>query len=295
VKIVVGVRPDASGDDALACAEALARTMRARVVLATVHPAPWHGSGDDEVDAEWRAYLAEQARAALEGALRRLAPGTDHELRVYARDSVGRGLAEVADTVGASLVVIGSAGRGIGATADQLLHGATVPVLLVPPGFREVAVATMPTRVTVAYQRGLDSDEALRAAAQLCRRTGAPLRLVTLVLRPPRLLAGFQRALDAQRAAARDWLDEAAAEAPFSTRLTAEVVEGDDVDEAVGAVDLQPDELLVCGSGAAGPLRRVFLGDTGRAILRAATVPVLVVPRHAEPDLERTRSIPRVG
>jgi hypothetical protein len=38
----------------------------------------------------------------------------------------------------------------------------------------------------------------------------------------------------------------------------------------------------------------VFLGDTAQRIMRLATAPVVVVPRHAEPELERTRGIPRV-
>jgi nucleotide-binding universal stress UspA family protein len=89
-------------------------------------------------------------------------------------------------------------------------------------------------------------------------------------------------------------LDEAAAQTPLTTPTTAEVAEGEDVEEALSAVDLDPHELLVCGSGTAGPLRRVFLGDTAHRILRAATVPVVVVPRQADAELERTRSIPRV-
>ena len=200
--------------------------------------------------------------------------------------------------MGAALIVIGASDDGEpghlhgGSTADQLLHGATVPVLLVPSGHPS-SPGPVPSRVTVAYQRSLDSDEALRAAVQLCRRTGAPMRLVTLVVQPPRI-PSYQRALDDLRADARVWLDEALVEAPFSTRLTAEIVEGEDVEQAMAAVDCEPDELLVCGSGTAGPLRRVFLGDTAQKILRGATVPVLVVPRHAESELDHTAAIPRV-
>ena len=305
MKVVVGVRADDPGDDALACAEALSRRMRAVLVLVHVRPAPWRSGGDDAVDAEWRAYLVEQSRTTLERARRRLEPTTEHELHDHTGASPGRALAEVADAVGASLVVVGSGSQRrdgvgldgrvlVGPTADQLLHSAALPVLVVPHGYRRSTPAEVPARVTVAYTRSLDSDEALRAAVQLGRRTGAPLRLVTLVVRPPRLLPSYSRALDELRAQARAWLDEAAAEAPLTTHLTAEVSEGEDVDEAMGLVELDPAELLVCGSGAAGPLRRVFLGDTAQRIMRLATAPVVVVPRHAEPGLERTGAIPRV-
>ena len=51
MKVVVGVRADDPGDDALACAEALSRRMRAVLVLVHVRPAPWRSGGDDAVDA----------------------------------------------------------------------------------------------------------------------------------------------------------------------------------------------------------------------------------------------------
>jgi nucleotide-binding universal stress UspA family protein len=301
MKIVVGVQPDARGDDAVACAEWLARSMRAGLVLVHVHPTPWRAPDQEAVDTEWRAYVVEQSREALHRAEQRLTGDVTHELRVHANTSSGRGLIEVAEQMGAALVVIGSAQGGEpgrlhgGSTSDQLLHSSSVPVLLVPSGHVDRVTGALPTRITVAYQRSLDSDEALRAAAQLCRRTGAPIRLVTLVVQPPRMLPTYDRALDELRADARSWLELALVEAPFSTRLTAEIAEGEDFEHAMAAVDCEPDEFLVCGSGTAGPLRRVFLGDTAQKILRVAAVPVLVVPRHAEPELEHTVGVPTVG
>ncbi len=300
MKILVGIQPDEQGDDALACAEALARTMRAELVLAHIYPTPWPAHNESAVDAEWRGYLVEQARATLSRSVGRLTRDVLHDINVHAHTSSGRGLIEVAEEVGASVIVIGSAPGGqhdhlaMGSTSGQLLHGASVPVLLTPTGYVYRRVPLLPSRITVAYQRSLDSAEALHAAIKLCRRTGAPLRLVTLVVQPPRLLPSFASALDELRSDARRFLDQALVEAPFSTRLTAEIAEGEDFEHAMAAVDCQPDEILVCGSGTAGPLRRVFLGDTAQKILRVATVPVLVVPRHAESELDQTRAIPRV-
>jgi nucleotide-binding universal stress UspA family protein len=300
MKILVGIQADEQGDDALACGEALARAMRAELVLAQVYPTPWRAHNETAVDVEWRGYLVEQARATLNRSVGRLTRDVLHDLSVHAHTSSGRGLIEVAEEVGASIIVIGSAPGGehdhlaMGSTSGQLLHGASVPVLLAPTGYVYRRVTLLPSRVTVAYQRSLDSAEALHAAIKLCRRTGAPLRLVTLVVQPPRLLPSFASALDELRSDARRFLDQALVEAPFSTRLTAEIAEGEDFEHAMAAVDCEPDEILVCGSGTAGPLRRVFLGDTAQKILRVATVPVLVVPRHAESELDETRAIPKV-
>ncbi len=297
MKIVVGVQPDAEGDHIVHWAAQLARSMRSDLVLSAIYPTPWPAHLQGAVDAEWRAFLVEQANATL----RRAAGHTDgvaFDRIVHAHTSSGRGLIEVAEQVGATLIVIGSAAGGApgrlhrGSTADQLLHGATVPVLLAP-SHDPVAVdlPAVPTRVTVAYQRSLDSDEALAAAIQLCRRTGVALRLTTLVVHPSREFAGFEGALDELRGDARGWLDEALAVVPVATKVSAEVAEGEDLESAIGAVDWMPGELLVCGSGTAGPLRRVFLGDTAQKILRGAAVPVIVVPRHAEAELDRTRRI----
>lgn len=41
-------------------------------------------------------------------------------------------------------------------------------------------------------------------------------------------------------------------------------------------------DLLVVGSSRLGPIARVFLGSTATRILRAAPVPVVVVPRGTE-------------
>ena len=300
MKIVVGVQPDSEGDYVVRWAAELARSMRADLVLTAIHPTPWPAHLEGAVDSEWKAFLVEEAAKTLRRATEHI-HGVRFDKIVHAHTSSGRGLIEVAEQVGATLIVIGSAAGGApgrlhrGSTADQLLHGATVPVLLTPSQDLAAAEAagpgTVPTRVTVAYSRSLDSDEALAAAIQLCRRTGVDLRLTTLVIHPSREFAGFEGALDELRGDARGWLDEALAVVPVATKVSAEIAEGEDLDSAIGAVDWLAGELLVCGSGTAGPLRRVFLGDTAQKILRGAGVPVIVVPRHAEADLDRTRRI----
>ena len=283
----------------LARAEALARSMRADLVLAHVYPMPWRAPNEDAVDASGGPTSSSSPgrRSIRSGRL----PATyAHELTCTRTPRAGAGWPRWPRRRRLA-IVIGRATGGEpgrlhgGSTSDQLLHGASVPVLLSRRrrGRRLPRGRTPSGRVTVAYQRSLDSAEALHAATQLCRRTGAPLRLVTLVVHPPRMLPSYERALDDLRADARHWLDEALVEAPFSTRLTAEIAEGEDFEEAMAAVDSEPDELLVCGSGTAGPLRRVFLGDTARRSCGSPTVPVLVVPRHAESELDHTRGIPR--
>ena len=64
-------------------------------------------------------------------------------------------------------------------------------------------------------------------------------------------------------------------------RAEFEILEGRDVAEAMGQTSWLPGELLICASSNAGPLRRVFLGDTSLKIVRAATSPVMILTRQA--------------
>ena len=63
-------------------------------------------------------------------------------------------------------------------------------------------------------------------------------------------------------------------------QISADVLVGDSPAEAMHREDWEPGDLLVLASAAGGLLRRVFLGDMTFKILRALTVPTLVLPRH---------------
>ena len=58
---------------------------------------------------------------------------------------------------------------------------------------------------------------------------------------------------------------------------------GHDWREAVESVSWETGDLLLLGSGAAGPTAQVFLGSAASKILRHAPVPVMIVPRHQLP------------
>jgi nucleotide-binding universal stress UspA family protein len=245
------------------------------------------------VDAEWVAWLRGQSDEALDAAAARLAelgvPRRDVELRVHAHRSSGRGLIQVAADVGAGLVVAGSAPRGrrgrvaIGSTADQLLHGSPVPVMLAPRGYaahppRRIA------RMTLAYWRRRDADGPLTAAAAIADRLDAELRLLTLLIRPPGLAARFRApggVLDRQLAQAEEDLRYAAGLFGGGTPVERLTAIGTDIAKTLGTVDMLHGEVLACLSGQDGPLRKVFLGESSGKIVRAAPCPVLLLPRGA--------------
>jgi nucleotide-binding universal stress UspA family protein len=58
---------------------------------------------------------------------------------------------------------------------------------------------------------------------------------------------------------------------------------GTDWGEAVNNIAWESGDMLLQGSGAAGPMAQVFLGSAASKILRHAPVPVMIVPRHRMP------------
>ena len=73
-------------------------------------------------------------------------------------------------------------------------------------------------------------------------------------------------------------LDRALAGLPDGVQATGELLYGEVVDE-LSMVGERGADLLVCGSRGYGPVRRVLLGTVSSALVRQASVPVLVVPR----------------
>jgi nucleotide-binding universal stress UspA family protein len=55
---------------------------------------------------------------------------------------------------------------------------------------------------------------------------------------------------------------------------------GIDWGAAVDNIAWASGDMLLLGSGAAGPMAQVFLGTAAAKILRHAPVPVMILPRH---------------
>lgn len=259
--VLAGYVDDAGGREALTLARTVAEVSGARLTVAAVHSPE-------------RAASVVEARAALDHAADLLGE-SPAELVTHESRSASRGLSVLASRSGAGLIVIGSPPGGahgrinLGGTADHLLHAATQAVLLTPSGHPP---SWEPRRISVAYVRRPQCDEAVTAAAGSAVRLGVPLRLVTL-------------ALDrADQGPLRDDLALAIRLAtgpsgPAAEEVQAVVGEGDDVASAVEDLDWEEGDLLVCASSEDAPVHRVFLGETAFKVVRAAPCPVAVLPR----------------
>jgi nucleotide-binding universal stress UspA family protein len=187
------------------------------------------------------------------------------------------------------LVVVGSHRGGAfgrvasGGTAERLLHGSGCPVAVAPRGYRQ-RVTDKPRRVGVAFVDTPDGHEAVRRAGDLASRAGLPLTVFSVV--PvhvnwfvPEAVRPEEQTVPAEvRQDYRQALDRALATLPDGVEATGELLYGEVVDE-LSVVGERGVDLLVCGSRGYGPVRRVLLGTVSSALVRQASVPVLVVPR----------------
>jgi nucleotide-binding universal stress UspA family protein len=245
--VLAGYTAGSGGREALALARGIVALTGGRLTVGTVHP-------------PGRPAAAGEARTLLDQV-----PGA--ETAVQESRGTGRGLSVLAGRIGADLIVVGSAEGGargriaIGSTADNLLHSATQAVMLAPAGFAPTGILT---RITVAYVRRPQVEEAVARAADAARTLDVPLRLLTL-------------AIDDDQ----DRLHDDLALAVRASGLDAEatLAEGDDVADAAGRTEWDEGELLICASSEDAAAHRVFLGETALKLLRAAPCPVAVLPR----------------
>ena len=182
-RIVVGFDGTESGADAVALGRDLAETAGARLIVAYVPPLSAVASpllaGDRVIE---RAL-----RVAAEDVMRHAGPGLEGhagwERRIHPATPAARGLHEVAETVGADLIVVGSThrhgpGRIVpGTTAETLLHGSRFPVMVAPAGWRSTAGHVFAT-LGAGFDGSPQSRSALSAAASLARVMGGSLRAI---------------------------------------------------------------------------------------------------------------------
>ncbi|MEU8818310.1 universal stress protein [Actinoplanes sp. NPDC048796] len=273
--VVTGYDGGESGAAALALASWTAQTLGVPLIVAVVHPAP-AALGSGRVDAEWVADRHRAATRVLDGA-RTALEGTTTEVdyRLIASSSAAHGLHDLAEQEAASVLVVGAGGS----TAERLLAGTLCPVAVAPAGLATPLGKL--GRIGVAYVDTPDGRRALEEAALMATRTGAELRLYTVVAEADASLP-FLVGDDAERA----FLDTARETYELSLSRAAESVPHAHTDWRVESGDvveklatLTEVDVLFCGSRGYGPARRVLLGGVSTRLIRRARLPVVVVPR----------------
>jgi nucleotide-binding universal stress UspA family protein len=286
-RIVVGVDGREGGRDALALAAVLQRAAGGEIVAVHVYTYDRTVALDDAGAVE--TVLQEDLLTTLEGELR----AVDVSARpVVVRDrAAARALHAAAEREEADLIVVGSCHRAgadrvlAGDDAVQTLHGAECAVAVAPHGYAERPHELR--LIGVGYDGSPESRRAFDLACRLAERADACVRATTVVW-PSRPFwptttryPGWPATQVSARQRGEELLEHAIA--GLRDRVTPEVAVGKSWQMlALGSLDL---DLLVVGSRAYGPVRRVVLGSTSTHLFRDAACPVLVLPRGASaPD-----------
>ena len=144
---------------------------------------------------------------------------------------------------------------------------------MAPHGFRRHP-AIEPRVVGVAFDGSPESAAALAAGHALARLAQATLRVIAVEPSALHRPVGHRGALP-------DRLARRCAELGDDIEVESVDLHGDPARELARASERLG--LLVCGSRALGPLRRVMLGSVSAAVMRSAACPLIVVPRGVPP------------
>lgn len=297
MSILAGYPPEGRDRAVLNLAAMLARSAGDDLLVCTVVPAPWFPS-PARIDAEYQAYLDDVANQALDRARAELPADVSATFSMHRSRSAPSGLLEVAEQHDATMIVLGSASRGVfghialGSVTDWLLHSSAFPLALATRGFRS-GPGSRVTRVTVGYG-GSETDDLVVAAGIVAARMGATLRLASFAVRPPPPTTTRFRV--EEEGVVADWVADIAAAAqkaiqqakdlhPVPDPLEVVIGYGEDWDEALDDIEWQEGDVLAVGSSSVGLAAQVFLGSRAGKIVRHSPVPVVVVPRAAAKEL----------
>jgi nucleotide-binding universal stress UspA family protein len=290
-RIIVGVDDSEPAIAAVAYAARLARDHDGELVLASV--INWvsltaqAGSDGAAIDAESIiAQLNEGAQAALDrGSEIARHFGITVERRTPDGDPAET-LMMVAHEEKATLIVMGTHGRRgvgrmfLGSTAEMVLRGSSVPVLTlrsaIPP---EREAQRCLSRILIGIDDSEPSDAALNAVFALPVEDRRELLIYSAADVGASLGLARPRAVDEQHFSEADAIVERAVTAARKRNINARgsTVAGHAADVIVGAAAAEVVDLIVLGSHGRRGLPRFVLGSVAENVVRAASVPVLVV------------------
>jgi nucleotide-binding universal stress UspA family protein len=290
--IIAGFSASGHGPAPLHLAAQIARASGERIVAAAIVESP-SPRKPEMFEVDYLNHLVEHAQQSLAAMADQLPGDLDVQQVVHQASSVPAGLVELTTQVGADTVVVGSSSSGalgriaLGSVTDRLVHTAAVPVAIAPRGYPAQDGAIR--RLTVAYGGRADQVGLVAASSELAERWSARLRIASFTVRPVTMFSGAietaaedlvvkqwarstQQGITAQLETVRSGLG--------SREVDVVIGAGATWRDAVEAIEWGAGDILVLGSGAAGPMARVFLGSAAAKILRHAPVPTLIMPRR---------------
>jgi nucleotide-binding universal stress UspA family protein len=194
--------------------------------------------------------------------------------------SVGRGLHELCEVIGADLLVVGSSRRGllgrvlIGDDTRAALNGAPCAIAIAPTGYSAQSVAMR--EIGVGYDGSPESEHAVAIARRIAAECGAKLSAFEAVSLPTYAFIGGPAPIDD---ALEQLVDDARDRITALGGVEPHAAYGRPVEElAVYSASL---DLLIVGSRSYGPIGRLIHGSTSLELAGAARCPLLVLTRAA--------------
>lgn len=289
--IIAGFSSSRQGRAPLHLAVQLARTTGEKVIAAVVVER-FLPVGIDQFEDEFQEHVTSHATRSLEHVVDSVRADCDIEVVVHQSTSIPRGLMQLVKKYEASAVVVGSSSSGLlgkvalGSVTDRLVHTASIPVVIAPrgyPGSRRPV-----ERLTAAYGGAADNVGLITTCGEMAKQWNVRMRIASFTVRPLNAFGGSIEP-SAERLVVRQWVQrnmDAAVKQLKAARKKVDIPKvdvvvgaGADWTEAVDGIAWEAGDLLVLGSGAAGPMSQVFLGSAASKIIRHAPVPVMIVPR----------------
>ncbi|HEU4456945.1 MAG TPA: universal stress protein [Longimicrobium sp.] len=282
--IVAGVSQAAPDAPTLIAAAELARWTGARLHLVHAYaPAPGYAPPQmGSAIPEWTREHANSLHAALEAAARGT-PGAQEAVCHSVAATPWAAILDVAARTDAGLVVVGAARAGrlatafLGTTAQRVLRGAEVPVLVVRrpvhrPLERVLLTGDLSEPSAAVHEEALDTVASVFGEPQAARS----LMVVTFPILPSPLPP------QPPDPAARGELDAfLRARRPRAAAVEPLVRMGQPPEEIAAAAEEWKADLLVVGTHARGWAARLALGSVAEAAIRDAPCNVLAVPPRA--------------
>ncbi|MDJ0395977.1 universal stress protein [Rhodococcus sp. G-MC3] len=287
MRLIVGYQATPSGEDGIALAAVLARTLQAELDICIVLPCDRPVPSKAPVEVAYENILVDQATEWLSDAMKLVPTDISAEGHLLFDESFAQGLIDIATEREAYMIVVGAASDGllgrhaIGSVTSELLHVAHVPLALAPRGTRHNSAGRI-REITCAVGNRPGAEALTDAAYYLSTTASVPLRLLSLVSIDSRT-AGEDTTTKAARerdlAKATENLQRAQSALPEGAEVVSILAEGSGIEKAVTSLDWHDGDLLMVGSSRLGQPRRLFLGSTAAKILRVLPVPMIVVPR----------------
>ncbi|MDK8709176.1 universal stress protein [Corynebacterium pseudodiphtheriticum] len=304
LRVLVAWNPTSSGDEAIAYAAWLARSMPVRIRVISILLRPWPATSLAKLGGKYQKSFNKEAKAcatAVEEALTQAEIPSkcwDDDFSVFADGSSPAPiLTEAAKDFAADLVIVGSSastpkGRfHSSSTTSALLHSSPSPLGLAPRATKLSKHGI--TRLNYAFlESGEETSQVgLLYAASLANKLSLPLRIVAfsptgLVDIPVTIKKSLVQDLTdqwhenalAMLDRARDRIMDCFPDITVETGIGS----GDGWKGAIDALKWKKGDLLCLDSSDAGPSPRVFIGSPTSEFLQNIRVPAVVLPAGYE-------------